>query len=91
MSFTGNVLPNKTGHAIYLQRQNASGTGWHVIALSTVGGNSTYDITQAFYDAGTVVVRVKIPGGPDNQGAVSSPFTITVNAIPAASLVPAAG
>ena len=34
---------------------------------------------------------MKIPGGPDNQGAVSTPFTITVNAIPAAALVPAGG
>ena len=38
-----------------------------------------------------VAERVKIPGGPDNQGAVSSPFTITVNAVPAASLVPSGG
>jgi hypothetical protein len=91
ITFAGGVLPDKSGHAIYLQQQNATGNGWHVIALSTVGPNSNYDITQSFYEVGTVVVRVKVPGGPDNQGAVSAPFTITVNAISTGSLVPAGG
>jgi hypothetical protein len=80
------VVPDKTGHTIYLQRENALGSGWHTIALATIGSNSSYSLTRAFYEAGTVTVREKIPGGPDNQGAVSSPFTITVNAIPASSL-----
>ncbi len=91
VSFTGTVVPNKTGHVIYLERQNVAGNGWHVIAVGTVGSNSTYSITRSFYQDGTAVVRVKIPGGPDNQGAVSSPFSIKVNAVPAASLVPAGG
>jgi hypothetical protein len=91
VSFTGTVLPNKAGHVIYLQQQDAGGDGWHAIAVSRVAPGSTYSIPQAFYEAGKVTVRVKITGGPDNQGAVSSPFTITVNPIPASSLVPANG
>jgi hypothetical protein len=91
VTFTGSVAPDKTGHVIYLQRENAAGNAWHVIASATIGANSTYTITQSFYETGTEIVRVKIPGGPDNQGAVSAPFTITVSAISPAALVPAAG
>jgi hypothetical protein len=91
VTFTGSVVPDKTGHVIYLQLENAAGTAWHIIGATTVGSNSSYTLTQAFFEPGTDVVRVKIPGGPDNQGAVSSPFTITVNAISPAALVPASG
>ena len=91
VTFTGSVVPDKTGHTIYLQRLNAAGTAWHVIALATIGSNSSYAITQTFFEAGSEVVRVKIPGGPDNQGAASAPFTITVKQVPAAALVPAGG
>ena len=91
VTFTGSVVPDKTGHVIYLQRLNAAGTAWHVIALAEIGSNSSYSITQAFFDVGSEVVRVKIPGGPDNQGAASAPFTITVTQIPAAALVPSGG
>jgi phospholipase C len=91
VTFTGTIAPDKTGHSIYLERLNAAGSAWHVIALTKVGSNSSYSITQSFFAIGTETVRVKLPGGPDNQGAVSSPFAITVNAIPVASLVPASG
>jgi phage protein U len=91
VTFSGTVAPDKTGHSIYLERLNAAGTAWHVIAVSKVGSNSSYSITQSFYASGTQSVRVKLPGGPDNQGAVSSPFTITVNAVPLATLVPSGG
>lgn len=91
VTFKGSVAPDKTGHTIYLQRLNAAGTAWHVIALATIGSNSSYTITQTFFQAGSEVLRVKIPGGPDNQGAASTPFTITVKQIPAAALVPAGG
>jgi hypothetical protein len=89
--FTGSIVPDKTGHVIYLQGENAAGNAWHIIGSATIGANSAYTITQSFYEAGTQVVRVKIPGGPDNQGAVSAPFTITVTAISPAALVPAGG
>jgi hypothetical protein len=78
VTFSGSVTPNKTGHTIYLQRQNASGSGFHTIVVSTVGANSTYSISRTLYDAGTKVLRVLIPGGPDNQGAATAPVTITV-------------
>jgi len=42
------------------------------------------------YDAGTRVFRVKIPGGPENEGAASPPFTIEVTPSPAQALMPEA-
>ena len=91
VTFTGTLAPDKTGHVIYLERLDAGGDAWHIIASSVVGANSSYSITQSFFAVGTETVRVKLPGGPDNQGAASSPFTITVNAIPASALVPTGG
>jgi hypothetical protein len=91
VTFTGSVVPDKTGHVIYLQRLDAAGNAWHLLALATIGSNSSYSITQTFFQTGSEVVRVKIPGGPDNQGAVSAPFTITVKGIPVAALVPSGG
>ena len=34
------------------------------------------------------LLRVYIPGGPDNQGAASQPFTIQVNPALASTLTP---
>jgi hypothetical protein len=84
-------VPDRTGHVIYLQRENAAGDAWHIIGSATIGANSSYTITQSFFEPGAEVVRVKIPGGPDNQGAASVPFAITVNPISPAALVPAGG
>jgi hypothetical protein len=75
---------------IYLERQNARGSGFHVIQLSFVGAGSAYSIVHRFYDAGSKVVRVYIPGDPENQGAPSQLFTIQVNPASASTLVPEA-
>lgn len=90
VTFSGTVSPRHTGHVIYLERQNARGTGFHVIQLSFVGAGSVYSLVHQFYDAGTRVLRVYIPGGPENQGAASQPFTIQVNSAPASTLMPEA-
>ena len=91
ITFSGTLAPDKAGHFIYLERLNQAGDAWHVIAVAEVGPNSVYAIPYTFYEPGTEYVRVKFPGGPDNQGAVSSPFKITVNLIPASALVPSTG
>ena len=90
VTFSGTVAPDHTGHVIYLERQDARGTGFHVIQLSFVGAGSAYSIVHQFYDAGSKVVRVYIPGGPENQGAPSQPFTIQVTPAPASALIPEA-
>jgi hypothetical protein len=90
VTFSGTVSPDHTGHVIYLERQNSHGSGFHVIQVSFVGAGSAYSIAHRLYDPGVKVLRVFIPGGPENQGAASSPFAITVMPAPAATLTPEA-
>jgi len=86
ITFSGTVAPDHTGHVIYLQRQDASGTDFHVVQVGVLGAGSTYSIVHRVYDPGTKVFRVYIPGGPENQGAVSLPFTIQVTPALASTL-----
>ena len=88
LTFTGSVAPSRPGHVIYLERQNASGQGFHVVQLGLLSQESTFSIEYQVYATGTDVFRVYIPGGPDNGGAASQLFTITVGAAPAATLTP---
>jgi hypothetical protein len=90
VTFSGTVAPDHTGHVIYLERQNAHGSGFHVIQVSFVGAGSTYSIVHRLYDPGVKVLRVFIPGGPENQGAASPPFVVTVTPAPPSSLTPEA-
>jgi hypothetical protein len=87
VTFSGTVSPDHTGHAIYLERQNAHGSGFHVIQVSFVRAGSAYSIVHQLYDPGTRVLRVYIPGGPENQGAASQPFSIQVTPAPASTLM----
>ncbi len=82
------ALNDHTGHVIFLERHNVSGTGFHVVQVGTLGAGSSFSITHAVYDPGTKVFRVTIPGGPENEGASSPPFMITVTPAPAAALTP---
>jgi hypothetical protein len=88
--FSGTVAPSHPGHVIYLERQNANDGGFHVVQVALVNPDSTYSIAHRVYDPGTKVFRVYIPGGPENQGAASAPFTIEVTPGPAAALTPEA-
>jgi hypothetical protein len=90
VAFSGIVSPDHTGHVIYLERQNAHGPGFHVIQVASVGAGSTYSIVHRLYDPGTKVLRIHIPGGPENQGAASQPFSIQVTPAPASTLMPEA-
>ncbi len=88
LTFTGTVAPDHTGHIVYLERQNVGDGNFHVVEVATVGAGSAYSIAHTVYAAGTKVYRVRIPGGPENEGAASSPFTIQVTPAPAAALTP---
>jgi hypothetical protein len=90
LEFKGTVAPDHTGHVIYLERQNATGTGYHVVQVGRVGAGSAYSIVHQVYVPGMKVFRIEIPGGPDNGRAVSQPFTITVTPAPATALTPEA-
>jgi hypothetical protein len=90
LTFKGTVAPDQSGHVIYLERQNATGTGFHVVQISYVMPGSEYSIVHQVYVPGTKVFRVDIPGGPDNGRAVSQLFTIVVTPAPASALAPEA-
>jgi hypothetical protein len=83
----GTVAPEHAGHIVYLERENASGNGFHVVQVATIEG-STYTIVHTVYDVGTKTFRVRVPGDRENEGAVSAPFTIQVNPAPASALRP---
>ncbi len=90
LAFKGTVAPEHTGHIVYLERQNASGNGFHVVQVTSIGAGSAYAIVHIVYDAGTKVFRVRVPGDAENEGAVSAPFTIQVTPAPASALTPEA-
>ncbi len=92
LTFTGSVAPtpSRPGHVIYLERQSSTTHEFHVVQVSTLTPESTFSIPYQVYSTGTDVFRVHIPGGPDNGGAVSQPFTIQVNPAPAGTLMPEA-
>ena len=90
LTFKGTVAPDHTGHIIYLERQNASGNGFHVVEVTSIGAGSAYSIMHTVYDPGMKLFRVRVPGGPENGGAVSAPFTIQVTPAPASALTPEA-
>ncbi len=90
--FSGTVtptpLPVPPGHPVYLERENASGGGFHVVDVGTIQADSTYSISHTIYGSGKETFRVKVPGDPINQGIASSPFTIEVTPSAAARLKP---
>jgi hypothetical protein len=81
LSFTGTVSPAIAGHTIYIERQNLTGTGFHVAAVGTVAANGSYSISHIFYAPGTMVLRVKIPGDPEHGGTAGEPVVVTVTPV----------
>ncbi len=87
VTFNGTVTPARS-HTIYLERQNLTGTGFHVIATGTVNADGTYTLSHDLYAPGTEVLRVKIPGDPENGGTATAPVTVTVTALPGQVIAP---
>jgi hypothetical protein len=90
LTFSGTVTPAHAGHAVYLQAQNASGIGFHVVEVGTVSAGSTYSITHTPFNTGAKKYRVKVPGDPENQGVASPLFGVEVTPAPASALIPEA-
>jgi hypothetical protein len=86
LTFSGTVSPEIIGHVIYLEQQDASGPGFHVVEVSTITA-AGFAIEHTVYEAGTSVFRVRIPGDPQNGGGVSQSFTITVAPAPSAAAI----
>jgi hypothetical protein len=88
VTFLGTVLPDKTGHLIYLQKLGKDGD-WHTIALGIVGRGSTFQFTWSLGSPGTYSFRARVPSDENNVGGASPPVTVTATA-PAASTLPPA-
>src|SRR5207248_3305723 len=88
LTFSGTVAPIHPGKVVYLERQNAFGTGYHVVGITALTGAGTYSITHFVFGAGKQVYRIKVPGDPLNQANSSAPFTIEVTPAPLGSLKP---
>jgi hypothetical protein len=88
---SGTVTPALAGHTIYLARRLRSKLGYHLVAVGTVTAAGAYSITRTFFGGATdAVLRVRIPGDPENQAASSAPFTLALTPAPASSLRPVA-
>ncbi|HEY0517082.1 MAG TPA: hypothetical protein VGD00_08180 [Solirubrobacteraceae bacterium] len=86
ITFTGTVSPARAGHEIWIEKQNIFGTGFHPVAVGSVNADGSYSITRAFFAPGSDVLRVKIPGDPENGGTASAPVTVTVTPVPGAKV-----
>ncbi len=85
---SGTVNPAVAGHTIFLERHMPTGTGFHVVAVGSVGPEGKYTISRVFYAPGALDLRVKIPGDPEYGGAASEPFMVTITPLPTPLLRP---
>jgi hypothetical protein len=90
VTFSGTVTPARE-HVVYLERQDAFGTGFHVVDVGIANASTgAYTITRRVAGSGKVLFRIRIPGDPENQGAVSSQLPVEVTPATATSLRPVA-
>jgi hypothetical protein len=88
LKFSGSVSPERAEHVIYLERENALGTAFHVEQVSTIQSGSVFLIEHTVYEAGTSVFRLRIPGDPQNGGGISQTFTIQIKPASSAAALP---
>ncbi len=89
VTLSGTVAPGHAGHVIFLQRQDSAGN-WVDLELGFVHRGSRYALSYTFGQPGSVNLRVQVPGGPVNLGAVSTTEGITVSGLAAVSTLPPA-
>jgi len=77
LTFLGTLTGAPEGQVVLLERGNAAGLGFHVVASGTVGPTG-FQITHAFDHIGANAMRIKVPDDRDHRGSSSSPFTVTV-------------
>jgi hypothetical protein len=78
VTFDGTVLPDKTGHVIYLQRLGPDGD-WHNVEVRVVSFGSTFRFAWMFGKEGTYEFRARITADRGNVGGASSPVTVQVS------------
>lgn len=85
ITFSGTVSPDKSGHAVYLQKLGKDGD-WHTVEVRDVHGASTFHFGWTFGTAGTKQFRARVTGGRINVGGASAPISIDVSQPPLTSL-----
>jgi hypothetical protein len=88
VTFTGTVLPDKTGHVVYLQKLGRDGQ-FHTVAVGLLRPGSTFHFNWRMGSPGTYTFRARVPRDEQNIGAVSSPVSVTAT-LPAESSLPPA-
>jgi hypothetical protein len=71
----GNVVPNKAGSPIYLQRLTP--TGWKTVSTATIRSDSTFTLLAQPPVKGAFRYRVYTAGDAMHTGRTTAPFTIT--------------
>jgi hypothetical protein len=89
VTFTGTILPDKAGHAVYLQRLGTDGQ-WHSEKARLVTKASTFQFDWTFGKAGTYEFRARITSDNVNAGGASAPVTIQVSPATNPSALPPA-
>lgn len=88
ITFTGTVTPAPTPTTpvfLYLERQNASGIGFHVVEVVQLTSEK-FTISKAFFAPGTAKLRVKVAGNPERQGVASAIVPVTITQAPPGTL-----
>jgi hypothetical protein len=89
VTVSGTLTPAHPGQVVFLERQQATGVGFRVIASATISAGSSYSIPYTFSDPGSCVVRVRVPGDAEFESTTSEPFTILTTSAPTSPEGPA--
>jgi hypothetical protein len=90
LTFSGAIAPGHTGQSVYLERQNPSGVGFHILATATLDEASQFSIARKVFGTGKQVFRIKVPRDAETQAVASELFTVQVQPAPASALEPEA-
>ncbi len=77
LTFSGTLSGAPEGQVVFLERGNASGLGFHVVASGTINPTG-YQIAYAFNRTGANVIRIRVPDNREHRGSASAPFIVTV-------------
>jgi hypothetical protein len=78
LSISGTVTPAGPGQLAYLERENAAGLGFRVVAVAAIGTDGSFAVAHTFLRAGPARLRVTVPGGATHAAAIGAPFTVLV-------------
>jgi hypothetical protein len=78
VTFSGTAEPTtRTGHPVYLERRDATGS-WHVVNLGFTGAGGSFSIPWYVIGSGKEAYRIKIPGDRINVATASPALELEV-------------